>query len=173
MKNLWLYAALFFAVAPVRAATVKIASPDSAKTYADGEAIQHSLVWNSKTQALSANIRFSNHLYANQDEPAAEESFVFHLPGVTFDPQTRELCAKGEHGERVVVGTLRKHLIGHYVNPAAGTVILIVKHGGEVTVVLTADSDQQPCGICGHWLERESGVSLENFIHSWLGAASK
>ena len=173
MKSVWLYVLLLFAVAPARAAIVKIASPGSVRTYSDGEAIQHSLVWNSKDQTLSASIRFSNQLYANQDEPAATESFVFQLPGVTFDPQTHELWARAEHGEHVVVATLRKHFLGHYVQPAAGTVVLILKHDGEATVVLTADSNQEPCGMCSHWAERESGVSLENFVHSWFGGAAK
>ncbi|MGD0059298.1 MAG: hypothetical protein ABSD58_07760 [Verrucomicrobiia bacterium] len=173
MKNSWSYLLLFFAVVPARAATVKIASPDRAKTYSDAEAVQHSLVWNSKTQALSAYVRFSNYLYANQDEPVEEESFVFALPGVTFDPQTKEFWAKAEHGERVVVATLRRQLLGHYVQPAVGTIVLILRHDGAATVVLTADSNQEPCSMCSHWVERESGVSLENFIRSWFGGAAK
>jgi len=172
MKTSWLCVLLFFAVAPVRGATVKIASPDRAKTFADGDVVEHSLVWNSKDRALSAYIRFSNYLYANQDEPAAAESFIFQLRGVTLDPKTHELYAGGEHGERVVVATIRKHFLGHYVQPAAGTVVLILKHSGEVTAILTVDNNQKPCGMCGHWLVRESGVSLENFIRSWFGGSA-
>jgi hypothetical protein len=173
MKSIWLYALLLFPVFPVRAATVEIASPARANTYSDSEPIQHSLVWNSKAQTLSAYVRFSNYLYANQDEPVEEETFVFALPRVKYDPQTQEFWARAEHGERVVVATLRKHFLAHYVQPAAGTLLLILKHDGEATVVLTTDSNQAPCGMCSHWVVRQSGVSLENFIHSWFGGPTK
>jgi hypothetical protein len=173
MKNVSLSLLLFFAILSVKAATVQIASPGRANTYSDSQPIQHSLVWNNKTQTLSADVRFSNYLYFNQDEPLAQESFLFPLPGVKYDPPTHEFWAKGEHGERVVVATLRNHFLAHYVQPAAGTLVLILKHDGEATAVLTADSNQAPCGLCSHWVVRQSGVSLEKFIRSWFGGASR
>ena len=173
MKSVWLYSLLFFAVLPVRAAIVQIPSPGTVNTYSDSEPIQHSLGWNSKTQTLSAYVRFSNYLYFNQDEPMEQDSFLFPLPGVKYDPRTREFWATAEHGERVVVANLRKHLLAHYIEPAAGTLVLILKHDGEATVVLTTDSNQTPCGMFSHWVVRQSGVSLEKFIRSWLGGPAR
>jgi hypothetical protein len=170
MKALWLCAAfLLFAVIPLRAETEKIASPDIARMHADGTAIEHSLFWNDKQQTLYAYVRFSNSLYVNSDEPLAEESFVFRLPGIKFDPATRTYYVEPAPGDRIKVATQNNSFLNHSIAPVDGVMFTILKHGGEATVSMDVDTGREPCDLCSRWSEHATGVSLEHLLHSLAG----
>ena len=124
----------------VNAATLQIASPDAAQTFAYGSAVRHHLFWNDQRQELYAYVTFSNRPYAGDNEPPRDESFVFDLPGVRLDSNTRKFVGKTRNGQEVPVATLERGFLGlgGDVKPLPGTVISISNQHGEVTVVLTA-----------------------------------
>ncbi len=169
MKPTLFWLALLLGAQPLEAATVKLASPDIVHVHADGDVIEHTLFWNRKEQTLYAYLELSNHFYATKDEPLFTESYVLRIPGVTFDPRTKDFSAESKPGQRLVVATLRSGFLSRYIEPATGTTLIVYKHSDEVTVVLTSDSDAEPCGICGHWDVQESNASLQKLIRSITG----
>lgn len=165
MKILWLCVLLLIGVRPLRAATLEIKSPDIAQIYADSQVTRHSLFWNSKEQMLYANVEFSNYLYATQDEPMEEQSAVFRLPGIKLDPVTGGFYVETRQGARIQVAKWGGFLV-HYIKPANGTTLTVLKHSGEATVTVTADSNQEPCDSCGQWTEKDTGMPLQHFLNS-------
>ena len=142
----------------LRADSVTIVSPDKAQTHAYGHVTKSKFVWLAKEQTLSADITFSNDLYAGGGEPPTRESFLFKFPGVTFDPATKQFFAQDKAGKKMAVASSSDNSPGGSIKPLLGTRVYICKRHGEVRVVLTATV---PAPITENpvvWVQRDGGI---------------
>lgn len=147
----------------LRAASVSIPSPDQAQTYADGRLTKGSLTWSNKEQALYANLTFSNELYDTQGERLTEECFLFKLPGVMADPETKTYYAQDDNGQRVPVATWQDSFFGRRILVSPGTCFHIQKDHGKVRVVLTATTALKT-PLRNHWIEEGEGMLLNDLF---------
>lgn len=140
------------------AGSVDILSPDKANTYAVSRISNTILKWSSREQMLYASITFDPQMYAGDGDSARKESFVFGIPGVTFDPQANTFCTKDNEGQPVVVAIKKPGLFGGSVFPAPGSCFYIYRNHGEVRVVLKA-STVNTLVLKHHWVEKDGSYA--------------
>lgn len=143
----------------VRADSLTVISPDKGKTHAYGHVTKSKFVWLAKEQTLSADITFSNDLYAGgSGEPLTQESFLFKFPGVTFDPGTKQFFAQDKEGRKMAVASSSSNSPRGNIKPLPGTRVYICKRHGEVRVVLTAMSPAPATENPVYWVQRDGGI---------------
>jgi len=154
-------AILFGLMTSAKCASVVIASPDHARTFAYGEIIWHQLSVNPTTNDLTARVTFSNVSYAGGTEPRDDESFNFRFPGTRLDRENRTVFVRHRHGEQMVIARFRGDPTKGWVNLTAAAKIYFLKESGRVTAILTGTSDPRP-GM--RWIEMDDNWSLNNLL---------
>ena len=166
-KIVLLLATMVISGLTARGATAKIESPHTAQTSASWTMSDHRLFWNNKDQTLYAEVTFDNRLYSDSTNPFGRESFVFPLPGVKLDPNTKTLFAKTKTGQNVPVAEIRKTLFLDTIVPLPGARIFVIKKSGTVNLTLTADTTLRP-GCCDrNWMECSDDQGLQTLIRSF------
>ena len=140
---------------PLWAGSVTIVSPDKVKTNSESRVKERFLRWNDKDKALYADITFSNDVHAGASDPLNEEYFLFKIPGVIKDSETKTFYAQDESGQRVPVATYQKGLFGRHLTLSPGTYIHIQKNHGNVRVVMTLSTTPPKDAPNDHWLEEK------------------
>ncbi len=132
----------FASAATGRAQTpaLEIASPTRVTVYAKSELKQHSLYWSRNRKELSVSLHYSDDLYNDTTDSAAnhDESFEFPIPGVSFDPATRLFTVDDGGGNPLPVAKLRTVAFVAGIEPTPNASFHI-RHGddGKIGVVLT------------------------------------
>ena len=143
---------------PSWAGSVDILSPDKANAYAVSRVSNTTLKWSPRDQRLYADIAFDTQMYAGDGDSSCKESFLFGIPGVTFDPQANAFYAKDDEGQPVIVAIKKPGWFGGKVLPAPGSCFYIYKNHGEVQVVLRA-STVNSVVLKNHWIEKDGSYA--------------
>lgn len=151
-------------VGPLWAGSVTIISPDKTQTHAESRVKEARFIWSDKDQTLYAVIRFSNELYIMRGNPLDEESFVFKLPKVRFDPAAKSFYTLDSNGQRVPVATTENGLFGRRIKPALGTYVHIQTKHGEVRLAMTAGTTSASQARRNHWLDEGNGFLFRNVV---------
>jgi hypothetical protein len=151
---------------------VEIVSPDTAQTYSYASAERKKLWWLEKEGVFCAQITFSTIHYADRNEPARRETFLFRFPEVKFDPATKTCSVPAGEGKPLPIAVREKGLfgIGSWIRLLPGTVIYISKYHGDVKLILTA-SERKQFGMWDHnWIEDNEGWFLQNLLRDVSGS---
>ena len=115
---------------------ILINSPDSASTFVFGTIKHRSLVWNESTQALYAEVTFTDQQQDNLQ--AEDDTHRFRLPGVTLDKAHGIFYATSAKGEAIPVARRKKELFLWNIEVLPNAIVRIYHRHGDVSVALEA-----------------------------------
>jgi len=121
---------------------ISIASPDHATTYPRAQIKTHTLLWYAKQKMLVACVTFTDAMQNNG--MSHDDTYYFHLPGISFDEAKGIFTATSAKGEVIPVARIKKTLFIKSIQVTPNANVRIVYPGGDIAVTLLALSPNDP-----------------------------
>lgn len=113
---------------------ILIKSPDHAESFVYGDVSGHKLFWSEKEQKMFAVVTVDNSRYATSTERPGQDTFRFYLPGVVYEPRTKQYVVHGPNGEIVPFAETKKELFLTSINPVHNAVVRVFRTRGKIEV---------------------------------------
>lgn len=150
-----------FAQLTLRAQSLEIISPDSARTFAYGGVLTHKIECNGSGEVMIARATFSNVWFAGDTERRVDEDFDFHFPAIHFDRARQIFITRVQRDRWISVAELRRDFPAPRYELTPHAKILFINRGGKVKALLSVTSEVRGGE---RWLETNENWSLQNLL---------